>query len=48
MKYNLVIAMLKTFYANEVSKPPSKREFDCRQIQSIIESLENKTTGAGC
>ena len=48
MKYDLVIAMLKTFYANEVAKPPSKREFDCRQIQSIIESLEDKTTGAGC
>tara|TARA_R110002020_G_scaffold464701_1_gene685700 strand:- start:12 stop:287 length:276 start_codon:yes stop_codon:yes gene_type:complete len=42
------IKMLKTFYANEVAKPPSKREFDCRQIQSIIESLENKTAGAGC
>jgi hypothetical protein len=40
MKYDLVIAMLKTFHAKEVNKPPSKREFDCRQIWSIIELLE--------
>ena len=40
MKYDLIIPMLKTFYANEAAKSPSDREFDCKQIQSLIENLE--------
>ena len=41
-QYELIIKMLQVFYVYEVALPPSEREFDCKQIQSLIEEFEGK------
>ena len=41
-QYEMIVEMLKVLYVYEVENSPSKREFDCTQIQSLIESLEEK------
>ena len=41
-QYEMIIKMLQVLYVYEVAMPPSEREFDCKQIQSLIEEFEGK------
>ena len=35
-QYEMIIKMLQVLYVYEVAMPPSEREFDCKQIQSLF------------
>jgi len=46
-QYDLIIKMLKMLYVYEVALPTGQREFDCKQIQSLIEEFEGKAKDLG-